>query len=138
MELYSRGSIIVQTILIGIQFDSTKDSLMGKTVFRTSATKEHVAEIERWILNVKERGRAMESNLPFDWLHKLIVVNLLYFFILWMHAFPVKDGVSQEFSPRYMVVCTKLSWKHNCSIKFGEYAEVHDDPDWEVHFKREI
>ena len=47
MELYSRGSIIVQTILIGIQFDSTKDSLMGKTVFRTSATKEHVAEIER-------------------------------------------------------------------------------------------
>ena len=31
--------MIVQTILIGVEFDSTKDELMGKTVVNTSAAK---------------------------------------------------------------------------------------------------
>ena len=45
MKLYSRGSMIVQTILMDMEFDSTKDGLMGKTVVNNSAAKEHVAEI---------------------------------------------------------------------------------------------
>ena len=47
MKLYGRGSIIVQTILMDIEFDSTTDELMVKTVVDTSVAKEHVAEIER-------------------------------------------------------------------------------------------
>ena len=47
MYLYSRGSIIVQTILMDLELNSTKDEFMGKTVVNTSASKEHVVEIER-------------------------------------------------------------------------------------------
>ena len=62
-------------------------------------------------------------------MHKFIAVNLVYFFIIWMNAFPVKNGVSEEFSPRSIGVHTKLSWMQNCCIQFGDYAKVHDEPD---------
>ena len=39
MDLYSRGSMIVQTILMDPEFYFTKDELMGKTVVKTSAAK---------------------------------------------------------------------------------------------------
>ena len=53
IDLYSRGSMILQTILMDMEFDSTKDELMGRKVVKTSAAKEHVAEFERCISTVK-------------------------------------------------------------------------------------
>ena len=91
--------MIVQTILMDMEFDPTKDELMGNMVVNTSATKENVAEIERCIHTVKERCRAVASDLPFNCLHKTIVINMIYFCILWLNVFSVKNGVSQEFSP---------------------------------------
>ena len=77
MKLYSRGSNIVQTILMDMEFDSIKDELMVKIVVNTLVEKYHVAEIEICINTVKERCRAMASGLPFNFLHKLIVANLV-------------------------------------------------------------
>ena len=71
--------MIVQTILMDMEFDKTADHLMDSTVVNTSAAKEHVAEIERCIRTVKERCRGIASTLPFNRLHKLIVTNLVYF-----------------------------------------------------------
>ena len=99
MKLYGRGSIIVQTILMDMEFDSTKDELMGKPVVNNSAAKEHVAEIERCICTVKERCRAMASDLPFNFLHKTIVINLVYFWILWLNAFPAKKEFRKNSPP---------------------------------------
>ena len=82
-----------------MEFDSTKNELMGKTVVNNSAAKEHVAEIERCICTVKERFRAVASDLPLNCLHKTIVVNMISVFILWLNSFPVKNGDYQEFSP---------------------------------------
>ena len=39
--------MIVQTILIDTELDSTKDKLMGKKVVKKLTAKEHVADIER-------------------------------------------------------------------------------------------
>ena len=46
-DLYSRGIMIVQTILMDLELDSTKDWLMVKTVVNILATKQHVLDIER-------------------------------------------------------------------------------------------
>jgi len=129
MQLYSRGSMIVQTILMDMEFDSTVNELMGKTVVNTSAAKEHVAEIERCIRTVKERCRGIAATLPYKCLPKMIVTNLVYFAVLWLNAFPVKNGVSNVHSPRAIVIRTKLSWKQHCVDEFGSYTEVHDEPD---------
>ena len=56
--------MIVQTILMGMELNYTKDKLMGKIVVNTSAVKYHVAEIQRCIHTVKERFRSVENDLP--------------------------------------------------------------------------
>ena len=40
-----------------------------------------------------------------------------------------KNGFSQEFSPRSIMVETNLSCKKHFRVKFGDYAEVHDEPN---------
>ena len=55
MKLYGRGSMIVQTILLDMEFDSTKYGIMGKPVVNTFSAKEHVVKIERCIHTIKER-----------------------------------------------------------------------------------
>ena len=39
IKLYGQGSTIVQTVLMDMELDSTKDKLMGMTVVNTSAAK---------------------------------------------------------------------------------------------------
>ena len=55
--------------------------------------------------------------------------SIWFFCILWLNTFPVKNEVSQEFSPQSTVVRTKLSCKKHFRIQFGYYDEFHDEPD---------
>ena len=50
MKFYSRSRMIVQTILMDMELYSTKDELMRKIVDNTSAAKEHVTKIKRYII----------------------------------------------------------------------------------------
>ena len=75
MQLYSRGGMIVQTVLMDMEFDKTVDKLLDRTMVDTSAAREHVAEIEHQIRTTKECCRAIVSTLPFEILPKLIVTN---------------------------------------------------------------
>jgi hypothetical protein len=61
MQLYSRGGMVVQTILMDMEFDKTVEPLMADVTVNTSAAQEHVAEIERSIRTVKERARCITS-----------------------------------------------------------------------------
>ena len=53
IKLYFRGSMKVQTILMDMEFDKTRDGLMDNVVVNTSIAKEHVANIEQCIRTVK-------------------------------------------------------------------------------------
>ena len=53
IKLYFRGSMKVQTILMDMEFDKTRDGLMDNVVVNTSIAKEHVAKIEQCIRTVK-------------------------------------------------------------------------------------
>ena len=99
MQLYGRAGMVVQTVLMDMEFDKTIDELSDRTVVNTSAAREHVAEIERQIRTAKERCRAIVSTLPFAILPKLIVTNIVYFVVLWLNAFPVRNGISKVYSP---------------------------------------
>ena len=59
----------------------------------------------------------------------MIVTNMVYFVVLWLNAFPVRNGILKKYSPRSTIIRNKLSWKRHCKITFGTYCEVHDEPD---------
>jgi hypothetical protein len=116
MQLYSRDGIIVQTILMDMEFNKTVEPSMGDVTVNTSAAQEHVAQIKRSIRTVKERSRCVISVLPFKFLHKQIVTNVVYFSVLWLNAFQVKSRVSAEHSPRAIIVRENIDWKKHCKV----------------------
>ena len=109
MQLYGRAGIVVQTDLMHIEFDKTIDKLSDQTVVNTSATWEYVAEIECQIRTTKERCRAIIRTLPFDIILKPIVTNIVYFLVLWLNTFLVRNGISKKYSLRSIVIPNKCS-----------------------------
>ena len=89
----------VQTILMDMEFDKTVNDQMDNVVATNSATKKHIVEIEQCICTVKECSRAVVTTLPFDYLTKMIVVNLVYLAVMWINTFLAKNGVSNKFPP---------------------------------------
>ena len=47
MQSYAHGGMIVQTVLMDMEFSKTVDKLSDRTVVNTSTAREHVTEIER-------------------------------------------------------------------------------------------
>ena len=62
-----------------MEFDKIIYDLKENAVVNTSAAKEHVAEIERIIRTVKERTIWIVTSIPFKYLHKILITNLVYF-----------------------------------------------------------
>ena len=126
MQLYSCGSMIVQTVLMEIEFDKTLGELSDRTIVGTSAAREHVTKIERQICTTKERCHTVVSTFPFEVIPQLIATHIVYFVVLWLNAFPVQNGVSKVYSPRSIVI---RSWNRHCKVLFCTYFKVHDKPD---------
>ena len=85
----------MQTAPMDMEFEKLKDKLPNVTL-NTTAVQEHVGEIERKIRVVKERARSTMSILPYKLLSKLVIVELMYFCVMWMNSFPVKSGISEK------------------------------------------
>ena len=98
-------------------------------MYNTTTAKEHVAEIERKIRVVKQRTRGTAATLPFKHVPRRVKIELVYFIVFWLNAFPSKAGVSRQFSPREFILRLKVDYKKHCRVPFRSYCEVHDEPE---------
>jgi hypothetical protein len=78
-------------------------TMMPHVALNTTAAREHVGEVERKIRVIKERARGTFNTLPYKKLPKLMMIELLYFCVMWMNSFPVKSGISKKWSPWELV-----------------------------------
>jgi hypothetical protein len=92
----------------------------------TTATIEHVPEIERQIRVIKERARAIRSTLPFKRMPNRMIVELINFVVLWLNAFPPSSGISKTYSPRTIMTGTTLDYNKHFKLPFGAYVETHE------------
>jgi len=109
------------------EFKKKKD-LMPQVVCNTTVAKEHVSKAERNIRTIKERTRGIIGTLPFEYIPRRLKMEIIYFVVLWLNAFPVKTGVSSVHSPRELLVRWKLDYAKHCRVLPGMYCEVHDEP----------
>ena len=109
-----------------MEFKSVKEHAM--VPINTTAAREHVGEIERYVRMVKERCRCIVSDLPFQYLHKLIVVRLVYFAVMMLNV-PIDDKGCQTHSPREVVTGRRFNVERHCRCVFGEYVEASEDAD---------
>ena len=102
--------------------------LMPQVVCNTTVAKEHVSKAEQNILTIKERTRGIIRTLPFEYIPKRLKMEIIYFMVLWLNAFPVKTGVSSVHSPRELLVRWKLDYAKHCRVLPGTYCDVHNKP----------
>jgi hypothetical protein len=105
----------------------------------TTAAKEHVSKAECTIQTLKEQTRGLLATLPCLHVPKRMKIEFVYFFVLWLNAFPVKTGISVVYLPRELIVRWRLDYKKHCRVLPGTYCEVHDEPTpantiaWQTH-----
>lgn len=126
MTVYARAGFTVQTILMDNEFSKVTDHTPN-VLINTTAASEHVGDIERRIRVIKERCRGILCTLPYARLPQIMLVHLLHHVVMWLNNFPVKNGVSDRFSPREIILRHKLNYKKHCRAPFGSYCEVHED-----------
>eukprot|EP00978_Attheya_sp_CCMP212_P031314 scaffold117901_cov29-Attheya_sp.AAC.2 len=54
---------------------------------------------------------------------------MVYASTFWLNAFPPTDGVSEDLSPRAIVVGLQLDYAKHCQLEFGTYVQTHEEHD---------
>lgn len=76
---------------------------------------------------MKERGRGTKNVLPYKMLPKLMLIELINFVVFWLSAFPSESGISDEHSPRELILRRGINFSKHCRVPFGTYVKAHDD-----------
>ena len=100
---------------------------MGLVDVNTTAVREHVAEIEWGICLLKERSRCVVKSLPYQYLHRQIVIQMVYFVCMMVNATPAAEDISQIFSSGEIVTKRKIDFKKDHKAQFGSYVEDSTD-----------
>jgi hypothetical protein len=67
IKVYKTGGFVVQTMMMNMEFEKLVDLLSNVTI-DTTATQEHVGEIEQKIQVIKERARGtMNTGMVQAW-----------------------------------------------------------------------
>ena len=76
------GGFIVLTVLMDNEFEKTKE-LLPQVKVKMTTDHEHVGEIEFSHQTTKEFCRTIRHTLPYEYLPKKLVINLVYFVLFW-------------------------------------------------------
>ena len=106
--------------------DGMMSDLYGAPKLNLSSANEHVPEIERKIWVIKERVRAVVYSLPVNALPAVVLVNAVLFVTKQLNLFPVKGGISNQFSPKQIMTGEVVHYKF-CSVPFGQYCQISEE-----------
>jgi hypothetical protein len=123
ISLYKARGFAPSTALMDRELECIRLELLTHGVnLNTTATSEHVPDIEWQIRLIKERTRVFRSTLPFKNVPCRVIIEMLANVVVWINAFPPASGVSKTFSPGTIMTGTALDLNKHCQIPFGAYA----------------
>ncbi len=100
--------------------------LPGAPTLNLTSANKHEPFIERRIRVIKERVRAVRHSLPFTNIPVRMLTHMTFFVVKMLNYFPVKGGVSQQYSLKTIMSGQTLNYKQ-CSLPFGTYCQVHEE-----------
>ena len=106
IRLYALGGFVVRNVLMDGEFAKIKPEV--ELDINISAAKEHVGEIERYHCTLKERCMCTLSDMrpigskAYQYLHKQIVIRMVYFCVMMINAVPATKGISTRFAAPLM------------------------------------
>ncbi len=127
MDLYPCGGFQVGTVLMDNKFEKLR-VMIPILVVNTTVAKEHAPEVERHICLIKESRRGILNTRLFKKMPRIILIELIYYVLLWMNAYPTKSGVSMMLSTLKIIYRHKLNFVKHCKAQFGTYCKAHNEP----------
>ena len=128
---YDSHNFHVSRMFFDCEFEPLKadsQALGGLEIF-TTGQNDHVPEAERNNRTIKERVRSLLAKLPFNKYPACMIIEAVSFSVLWLNAFPSKNGISATVSPRHIVDGTVLDYNTHCKIPFGSYVQTSEQPE---------
>lgn len=127
--LYKKRGFNVKTLMMDGEFKHLTPEI-HETIhaeLNIVARGDHVPEVECYIRMIKERVRGTYGTLPFTPIPTRMIIEMVYCSVFWINAFPYKDGISSELSPRILVTGKLVDYTKHCKIEFGSYAQIHEE-----------
>ena len=113
------------------------NNLLSIVEVNTTAARKHVSRIEHKHCTIKDVVRSMNTNLPFAWLPRKILVALVYTIIFCRNIWPNKLGILDSFSSQKIVTRRTADWEKYLRFLFDTYITGHlskkrtnDMSDW--------
>ena len=100
--------------------------LPGAPRLNLTAANEHEPYAERKILVIKERVCAVRHSLPFSNIPAQITTLMVFFVTKFLNFFPVKGGISDQYSPKAIMSGEIINYRQYC-LPFGSYCQVHEE-----------
>ena len=88
-----------------------------------TSKNEHVPEVERAGITLKERVRAVWNTLPYK-LTETMVIQLTYYAGMMLNMFPKSNSIAGV-APREIFTGIRVYYKRDCELEFGEYVQVY-------------
>jgi hypothetical protein len=127
--LFQSHGFTVTHLLLDEQVGSIQSGLISHNIVSNIiGCTEHVPEAERRIRTIKERARSTIATLPFKYIPRQMMVELIYGCIFWLNSFPAADGVSTTISPRTIMTGLRIDYHKHCQF-FCEYIQTHEQRD---------
>ena len=124
---HARGFKICNILAEG-GFKCIRNNLAGLGISLNVASRnEHVLEVERYILTVKERVRDIASALPFKKYPLRLIAEMVCNTVFWINTFTHRDGVHATISPRTLITGLAIDYHKHCRLAFGTYMQVHEE-----------
>ena len=120
------ASLHLHSLIPLVSWQKTNIRLSDIDVSLKIMERSHAAtpEIERRISVVKERARAVLSDLPYN-LPARLLPWLLYFVVYCLNCIPVNSS-GFYVSPRELMTGRKLNYKRDLRFEFGSYIEARN------------
>jgi len=109
------------------QFDALRADLADMQItLNTASNSEHVPEVERHLLTIKERAHAIYNMLHFPQLPTHMIIELIHYCTFWLNSFPTTTEVSDTLSPCTIFTGHHITYKAHCKLEFGTYVQTHE------------
>jgi hypothetical protein len=89
--------------------------------------QDHVPEAEQNNRTMKERIRAVHHRLAYKAIPRIMIRYLAMIQANQLNLFPVKRGISKNYSPRMILNQTNLDYTKHCVVSFGAYVQANHE-----------
>ena len=102
------------------------ESIPGGARINIPSANEHVTDIEHQIRVVNERSIAVNHSLPFNKIHKLLTIYIVFTVFRMLKYLSFKGGVSVILIPKTIMSGETLHYKLHLGLNIGQFCQVNE------------